>query len=367
MARAPRIWFVAAGTGGHIFPGISVAREIRRLSPQADILFFGTQDRLESTLVPKAGFPLKILSAAPWKGRGGLARFAALGSVAAGFFQVVALLCRQRPDVLVSVGGYVSVPTALACRMFLVPLVILEPNICSGLANRLLSRMARRAFCAPGSDALQKLKCPVVDAGNPVREDLRPMPVRETVRRVLVLGGSQGALALCRASLQAARDLKFAERGVQLVLQSGDKNLAASEQLRRDWGVEACTQIVPFIDDIPSALEAADVALARAGAMTVTELSVTGVPTVFVPFPFAADDHQRVNAQILERAGAAFMVDEREADFNGRLQAVLTQLCLAPDNLALRTRLAREFKRHGRPQATREITQQILSMLQARG
>jgi UDP-N-acetylglucosamine--N-acetylmuramyl-(pentapeptide) pyrophosphoryl-undecaprenol N-acetylglucosamine transferase len=362
-----QIWFVAAGTGGHIFPGLALAREMQRRDGGLEALFFGTRDRLEAKLVPEAGFPMAFLVSGAWKGKGLLGRVGSLLAIAWGFLQVWGRLLRGRPRALVSVGGYVSVPTALAGRAFGVPLYILEPNIRAGLANRVLSRLAVRAYAAPGSDARTALHCPVEELGNPVREDLRPNPLRERVTRLLVLGGSQGARALCQASLWMARDAGFRERGVQLILQTGERNLKESEALKTELGLGAEVELLPFIRDIPSALEAADLVVARAGAMTVAELAVAGVPTIFVPFPFAADDHQRVNAEILAKAGACRVIDERQPAFESRLSAAITELAWAEDATTARRALAESFRRFARPRATAEIAQQILSLSASRG
>lgn len=364
---APRVWFVAAGTGGHIFPGLSLAREIRKRFPRSDILFFGTRDRLEATLVPKAGFPLHTLTAAPWKGAGVAGRVAALMSLAAGFFQTLGVVMKGRPDVLVSVGGYVSVPVVVACRLFGVPVILLEPNIRTGLSNRWLSRWARRAFCAPGSDAMDRLQCPVEDAGNPVRDDLKVVEIRPAVRRVLVLGGSQGALSVCRAALDAAKELEFAKNGIELVVQSGEKNLLKAKAWQKELGLEKTSRIVPFIDDVPAALVTADVIVARAGALTISELAVAGLPTIFIPYPHAADDHQRANARLLAGEGAALMVDERDPDFTLKFLEGLRSLCVSGDSEARRHSLSVEFRKQGRPQATALIASAVLTECASEG
>ena len=361
-----RIWFVAAGTGGHIFPGVALANEIKRVEPAAEILFFGSKDRLEAQLVPKAGYPIHFLAAAPWKGRGIFSRLMALVMVKVGFFQVLSLMMKGRPDVLVSVGGYISVPTALAAWVCRVPLILLEPNIRAGLANRLISRLARKAFCAPGSDALKVFTCPVEDAGNPIREDIRPVKIREEVKTLLILGGSQGAMSLCQAGLRAFAKLTLLYPSVRLVLQAGAKNQDIAQSLQKELGLGEKSQVLPFIDNVPEALSAADIVVARAGAMTVAELCASGLPTVFVPFPFAADDHQRLNARLLVNDGASLMVDEKDGDLTEMLTREMERLC-GIEGRTLRPELSNHILRWARPRATQEIAQQILSMRAPRG
>ncbi len=354
-------WFVAAGTGGHIFPGIALAREIARRDPSAEFLFFGTKDRLEAKLVPQAGFPIRYLSAGAWKGRGLIGRVVGMARLAIGFFQALRLTFGAKPLCLVSVGGYVSAPTALACVVRGIPLYLVEPNIRAGLANRLLSRFARQAFTVPGGDAMELFACPVLDAGNPVREGLRPTEIRAEAKRVLVFGGSQGAAALVRESISIAKRLRFAERGLVLCLQTGEKNLETAERLKREAGLGTEVELKPFIDDVNATLAATDVVIARAGAMTVAELAVAGLPTIFVPFPHAADDHQRYNSRILESAGAAKLCDERDDGFSAKLESAVKELCLDEGHFERRRRLSEAFRRIGRPKAVETITELLLS------
>jgi UDP-N-acetylglucosamine--N-acetylmuramyl-(pentapeptide) pyrophosphoryl-undecaprenol N-acetylglucosamine transferase len=361
----PYAWFVAAGTGGHIFPGLNLARALGAQNPGIEFLFFGTRDRLEARLVPKAGFPIRFLSAGRWKGTGLLGRLLGFVHLGFGFFQSCAQILRRRPDFLVSVGGYVSFPLALACRLFGVPVYLLEPNIRAGLANRVISRWAHLAFSTPGSDSAKVLSCPVVEAGNPIREDLRPVEIRERAHRVLVLGGSQGARSLCRVALKAARELDLAGRDVELVLQTGEANLAEAQKLKTELGLGSQVQVLAFIDDVPASLVRADFVMARAGAMTVAELAAAGLPTLFVPFPFAADDHQRVNAEILAKEGAALCVDEREENFEGKVLAALSAHVLDEGNLGRRQALSAAFLAWSRPRAAHDISQRILAEARA--
>jgi UDP-N-acetylglucosamine--N-acetylmuramyl-(pentapeptide) pyrophosphoryl-undecaprenol N-acetylglucosamine transferase len=359
------VWLVAAGTGGHIFPGLNLARALGQDDPGIEFLFFGTRDRLEARLVPKAGFPISFLSAGRWKGMGAVGRVLGFWHLMVGFFQSCRQIIKRRPDFLVSVGGYVSFPLALACRLFGVPVYLLEPNIRAGLANRVISRWARMAFSTPGSDSSKVFSCPVIEAGNPIREDLRPTEIRERVARVLVLGGSQGARSLCRVALRAAKELGFAEAGIELVVQTGEGNLAETQKLKSEFGLGERVQITAFIDDVPASLARADFVLARAGAMTVAELAAAGMPTLFVPFPFAADDHQRVNAEILAKEGAALCVDERTDGFEDKALAVLRAHVLEDGNLEKRRMLSKRFLDWSRPRAARDISSRILA--EARG
>jgi len=357
------VWIVAAGTGGHIFPGLSLAKKIQQRDPSFQVLFFGSADRLESTIVPKHGYPIQFLSAGRWKGRGIVGRLSGLFSLMIGFFQVLKrLIFVERPRLLLSVGGYVSFPLALACLVMGVPVFVLEPNIKAGLANRVVSRWARFAFCSPSSDAQELFKCPVEDLGVPVREDLIRVELRNSVKEILVLGGSQGAKALNDAMLRAFKELNLATHGVKLTLQAGQAHLQSAQTLKEELGLGEEVQLRSFIDNIPNELIKKDLVVARSGAMTVAELAAVGMPTVFVPFPYAADDHQRKNAELLERDHAAWMVDQTRAEFESRLAEVVGQIVSGADSSEQRKIRSQQFQRWARPRAADEIVERMLSL-----
>jgi UDP-N-acetylglucosamine--N-acetylmuramyl-(pentapeptide) pyrophosphoryl-undecaprenol N-acetylglucosamine transferase len=355
------IWIVAAGTGGHIFPGLSLADELKLQNPDLNFLFFGTRDRLEADIIPKRGYKIQFLKAGRWKGMGPLSKVLGLATMLVGFVQALALRFKSKPVCVISCGGYVSVPVVLACVVTGVPVYLVEPNIRAGLANRLLSRFAKAAFTTPGSDALTIFKCKTYDFGNPVRKGLAMHVARQKPSLIVVLGGSQGAKKLCSLALEAYSQLKLEDKGVKMLLQSGASNFefAKSELKRLSLATDA-VEIAPFVDDVPALLARADIALARAGAMTVTELSAVGLPTVFLPFPFAADDHQRFNARLLKDAGASLWVDETLPSALTELQKAMSDLLLASDAVSKRRELSTQFKKWGRPNATATIAKAIL-------
>lgn len=356
-------WIVAAGTGGHIFPGLSVADEIKKREPESEFLFFGTRERLEAKLVPQHGYPIFFLNAKQWKGRGPLSRALALLSLLRGIFQVWGQILAKRPRCLISVGGYVSVPTALACRFFGVPLFLIEPNIRAGLANRLLSRVARAAFCPPGADAMQLFKCPTFDAGNPVRGEIKIQGSSAEVKKILVLGGSQGALALCDVAVPLMKKLAVVNPQVVMTLQTGEKNLAATQAKVQAAKLDKTLHVVPFIASVAQAFEAHQIVIARAGAMTLAELSIAALPTILVPFPFAADDHQRFNARLLEKDAAVLLVDEKEPDFAANLEKKLLSLLEGAEGRSRRSELSKNFQKWARPRAGVDIVDKILKKL----
>jgi len=365
MSSAPEknIWIVAAGTGGHIFPGLAVARKIQDLEPSARITFFGTKDRLEEKIVPRHGFEIKFLSAKQWKGRGLWDRVSSIFSLVRSTYNIWRLIPQERPTALISVGGYVSMPVGLACWLKSVPIFLLEPNIRAGISNCVLSRFARKAFTVAGSDALTKFHCPTEETGNPVWGVFKANTIRHEAKNLLILGGSQGARILCHVGLNAFSRLK--NRGVELnlFLQSGDKNLEDAMELKKSLKLGDDCEVSAFVEDMPKRLEWADVVIARAGAMTLTELSLTQIPSILVPFPQAADDHQRVNARLWAVAGAAVLVDEKEKDFEKKLEDELHQLIGAANSYEHRKKMSENLGSFARPNAAQKIVSEILAEL----
>ena len=189
MSSAPekKIWIVAAGTGGHIFPGLAIAKKMQEIAPQTRITFIGTKDRLEEKIVPKHGFEIKFLTAKQWKGKGVLARLSSLMALIKSTYLVWKMIPKEKPTALISVGGYVSMPVGIACWLRSKPIFLLEPNIRAGIANCVLSRFARRAFTVMGSDALKKFHCPTEESGNPVLGSFNVNPIRTEAKNLLIL------------------------------------------------------------------------------------------------------------------------------------------------------------------------------------
>jgi UDP-N-acetylglucosamine--N-acetylmuramyl-(pentapeptide) pyrophosphoryl-undecaprenol N-acetylglucosamine transferase len=363
VKKQNKIWIVAAGTGGHIFPGIAIAHELRAQHASIEVEFFGTKDRLEEKLIPKHGYAITFLNAKQWKGKSFLHRFGSLFALIASLGLLFRKAARDKPLCLISVGGYVSMPVGLACWLRGIPLFLVEPNIRAGISNKILSQFALKAFTIPGSDALKKFKCPTLDTGNPVMGSFELNPLRREAQNILILGGSQGARILCSVGLKIFKILREKGFRLQLLLQSGEKNFEESLKLKKDLNLNDECDIQPFLHNIPQKLTWADLVLARAGAMTLTELSLSCVPSILVPFPAAADDHQRVNARILENAGAVRVVDEKEKDFEVLLERNLSELLSASEGFRERSLMAKNMHKFARPQATQRIVSEILNSL----
>lgn len=332
------------GTGGHVMPAIAVAQELRSLGYSC--LFVGTREGLESRLVPQAGFALEWIPAAGFQRAGLRGRAAAVARLPRALERCLRLMRELRPAAVFSMGGYVAAAPVAAAVLRRIPVVAMEPNAVPGLANRLAARFVETALVA-FEDTARWFP--------PGRAEVSGVPVRETffgiswqppqgVLRVLVTGGSRGARALNRAVRECLPRLKDSGLPVDITLQAGADEAESLEREFAGSGVPA--RAVAFLDDMPAAYAQAHLVVSRAGAGAVAELAAAGMPSLLVPFPYAADAHQLRNAEAMQRAGAAILIEEK--DFNGRVLAeALARLAAAPEELAGMSRAARALARPG--------------------
>jgi UDP-N-acetylglucosamine--N-acetylmuramyl-(pentapeptide) pyrophosphoryl-undecaprenol N-acetylglucosamine transferase len=306
---AVNVVLAGGGTGGHVFPALALAEAIRKEEPIANVRFLGTESGLESRVVPEAGYPLDVVPARPVVGRSWIERLRALASLASGVLHARRLLRKLRSDVVIGVGGYASVPAVVAAVTLGIPTAILEPNARPGRANRILGRFARAVFVQFGEAASGFQAAKVHQVGTPVRampERTDRSPSADIVR-LLILGGSQGARSINRAIIASLGALGERD-GFRITHQTGERDL---EEVRRAYGeAGGSAEIVPFLQDMPERLTRSDLVVARAGAGTIAELCAAGVPSILVPYPFAADDHQMANARALERVGGCLVVPD---------------------------------------------------------
>jgi UDP-N-acetylglucosamine--N-acetylmuramyl-(pentapeptide) pyrophosphoryl-undecaprenol N-acetylglucosamine transferase len=346
------ILVMAGGTGGHVYPALAVANALRAAS--RDVVWLGTERGIEARVVPAAGIPIEWVTVQGLRGKGRLALLAAPFRLLRALAQSLRIVARHRPAAVLGMGGFVSGPGGLAAWLLRRPLVIHEQNAISGVTNRLLARLARVVLQAfPGSFS-PSIKARTV--GNPVRADIAAVAPpaerfagREGQLRLLVLGGSQGALALNRivpAALgQLPKDLQPLVRH-----QTGSRTADTAAAAYREAGVAA--ELHEFIEDMAAAYAWADLVICRAGALTVAEVCAAGLGAIFVPFPAAVDDHQTVNASGLADAGAAVILQERELDA-ALLAATLRDWLTDRDALGHRAELARA---QAAPDALQTIT-----------
>jgi len=309
-AKTRPILVMAGGTGGHVYPALAVARAL--MAHSQEVVWLGTHRGLEARVVPDAGIDIEWINVRGLRRKGKLALFIAPLQLAWALLQSLAVIARRRPAAVLGMGGFVSGPGGFAAWLTRRPLVIHEQNAAAGLTNRLLARLARVVLQAfPGSF---NSRVTVETVGNPVREDIAAVAApaerynnRQGRMRLLVLGGSQGSLALNQTVPMALAKLPAAERP-DVHHQCGSLTLDTAQAAYADSGVDV--NLVPFIEDMAAAYAWADLVVCRAGALTVAELCAVGLPALFIPYPAAADDHQTANARPMADAGAAVIIDE---------------------------------------------------------
>ncbi len=303
---------MAGGTGGHVFPALAVAKVLRERG--VPVVWLGVPGSMESRLVPANGFPIEWVRVAGIRGKGAAAWLLAPLRILRAVAQAMGVLRRLRPRSVLGAGGYVSGPGGVAAWLLRIPLLIHEQNAIAGLTNRWLARLANQVLEAfPGSFGPG---VPARTIGNPVRAEIAAVAApevrfagRESRSRLLVIGGSLGAQRL-NAVLPQALALVAEQIRPQVRHQSGERGLDAARAAYAQARVEA--DVLPFVDDMAAAYAWADLAVCRAGAMTIAELQAAGLGAVFVPFPSATDDHQTKNADVMVRVGAARVIQERD-------------------------------------------------------
>jgi UDP-N-acetylglucosamine--N-acetylmuramyl-(pentapeptide) pyrophosphoryl-undecaprenol N-acetylglucosamine transferase len=368
MRMTPLTVVIAGGgTGGHLYPGIAVAREIQRRVPAAKVSFAGTARGLEARVVPREGFELDVIRAAGIKGKSIGARLRGALLVPAGLFDAWRLLGRRRPDAVIGVGGYSSGPVVFAAAVRRIPTLVLEQNAVPGLTNRLLAPFVQAA-AVTYAQTLSFFGRRGFVTGNPVRAEFFQSSKSEVqssnfeirtsnFRRVLVLGGSQGAHAINMAMVAAAPGLVRSLPGLEVVHQTGERDLAAVREEYHRAGVPARAE--SFFDAVAREMTEADLVVCRAGATTLAELAASGRPAILIPFPAATDDHQRKNAKVLADAGAAVLIDEKDLSPERLGEAAGTILAEATRRQAM----SGAMSGFARPDAAARIVDRIFALV----
>jgi UDP-N-acetylglucosamine--N-acetylmuramyl-(pentapeptide) pyrophosphoryl-undecaprenol N-acetylglucosamine transferase len=355
-ATARTLLFAGGGTGGHVFPMVAVANAVKALAPDVRLVFAGTARGIETRVVPMHGFELELLDVLPLRGggiggfvRGAVRAFGSLGTARA-------LVKRLNPAAVLSIGGYAAGPVSLAAWARGVPLAVLEPNSVMGLANRLIAPLCRRAYTAFEETERHFRSGRVLRAGVPLRAGFSPAPYSPplTSLRVLVLGGSQGAKTLNETVPRAIA--KFGSR-LSVVHQSGPNHAGAVQVLYAELGLDS-VRVEAFIDDMPTALARADLVIGRAGAGALSEICAIGRPSILVPYPYAAGDHQAKNADALVRAGAAIRIKDKLADPETVAKAISALIA----DRSLLGKMAAAAKNVGRPDAAQTVARDLLKL-----
>ena len=348
-----KLMIMAGGTGGHVFPGIAIAEAWR--AEGGEVCWLGTEVGMERPWVEKAEIPFSAIQIKGLRGNGALGWLAAPINVLRAMRQAKAVMEREQPDLVLGMGGFVCGPGGLAAKLKGLPLVIHEQNAIPGLTNRLLAKVADQVLTAFPQDKIQK----VMIVGNPVRAGLESIPEVQPhqPRHLLVLGGSRGALAL-NETVPKALALLPPEYRPMVRHQTGERTFESAQKAYaavQQQGVDLQAEVAPFIEEMEAAYAWADLVVSRAGALTVSELMAAARPAVMVPFPFAVDDHQTENAQILAKMGGG---------------EVIQQSALTPEKLAdalmqwLEADRLQQASQQIRTQAPKGATQKIVQILQ---
>lgn len=353
-----KVMLMAGGTGGHVFPALAVADELRQRG--IPVAWLGTRRGIEADVVPNAGIDISFIDVAGLRGKGLLGWIIAPVKLLHALWQGISVMRRQKPSVVLGMGGFVTGPGGIAAWLLRRPLVIHEQNAIAGLTNKLLVPFAAKVLEAfPGTIVSNK----TVHTGNPVRATIGEQP-REKISgtpperkiHLLVVGGSLGAKALNEVVPGALAKLDEQQRP-EVWHQTGKKNIEETRSLYEAQAVAA--KVEPFIDDMAAAYAWADLVLCRAGALTIAELAIAGAPSILVPYPYAVDDHQTSNAQYLVQHGAAVLVQQNELTVS-RLLELLTQL-----DFTKLYKMAAAAKKLALPDATKKVADLCLEVARA--
>jgi UDP-N-acetylglucosamine--N-acetylmuramyl-(pentapeptide) pyrophosphoryl-undecaprenol N-acetylglucosamine transferase len=356
-----RVVIAGGGTGGHLFPGVAVARELLRRHPDATVTFAGTAHGIEARAVPREGFALDTIRSFGLKGKSPADLAKGLVTLPLSMWDAWRVVARRRPDVVLGVGGYSSGPIVLMAWLRGVPTMLHEQNAQPGLTNRSLARIAR-AVAVTFEGSLAQFGAKAFVSGNPVRPRfLQAAGEAVGARRVLIFGGSQGAHAINMAMVEAASELARSSAPPAITHQTGEADLELVRQGYQRAGLGA--RVEPFIQNMDEAMSAASLIVSRAGSTTLAEIAAVGRAALLVPLPTATDDHQRRNAEALVRAGAAEMLEQR--DMTGATLAA-RMLALVDDD-ARRTALASRVKAFAKPDAASVIVDRVVALARRRG
>ena len=358
------IIITGGGTGGHLFPGIAAAQGLQERLPACKIMFIGTRRHLDKSTLARYPFTLRFIKCSGLKGKGIAARITGLIQILPAVLSSIRLIRSHRPVLILGVGGYVTGPVLLAGKILGIPTCIHEQNSVPGMANKLLARFVDRIFLSIPVD--EKIFPPhkTILTGNPVRREILRVSEKQKdekteKRTILILGGSQGAHSINMLMIKAAGLIKKnLDTPFLLLHQSGSKDLEQVRRCYREMGIEA--QVEEFFDDMAAAYEQADLVVSRAGATTLAELAVLGLPALLIPYPYAADNHQEMNGLHYQKGGGAILL--KQSDLTGKILAgEITSLLNDPKKLHSMRDCMKEL---GRPEATRLLVDNCLQVIQ---
>ena len=344
-----RAILAGGGTGGHVIPALAIAQQLQK-DYAAEVMFVGTARGIENRLVPAAGFPLRLVQVGALKNVNLVTRLKTFLDLPRAVWDSRRILSEFRPDVVIGVGGYASGPAMLAAILRRVPTLVFEPNFVPGFANRLVAPLVSGAAVHFAETGRYFRRCEVT--GVPVREaffQIANVNSANAKPTLLVFGGSQGAHAINQVVIDCVAELRRRVPGIHVIHQTGERDYNDAQVAYASLG--DCVEVYRFIDDMPALFAQATLLVCRSGASTVAEVTAAGKPAVFVPFPRAADDHQKRNAEALERAGAAVMLEESRLTRESLVQAV-SGLFGEPSRL---TKMGEAARGLSHPSAARDI------------
>jgi UDP-N-acetylglucosamine--N-acetylmuramyl-(pentapeptide) pyrophosphoryl-undecaprenol N-acetylglucosamine transferase len=364
-ATARRVIIAGGGTGGHLFPGIAIAREFMARCPENRVLFVSTANEFERSVLADAGFELKKITVKGIKGKGLVNKCQSLVLIPVGVAQSVSILVAFKPDLVVGVGSYAAGPVALAARLLGIPVVLHEQNILPGITNRTLVRFARRIYVSFEQTAGRFDANKVQFTGNPVRKEILNLMSEEENAggrtsegplTLLIAGGSQGAHVI-NTTMLAALPLLRDQKQLTIIHQTGAADESMVREAYRSEGLNASVQA--FFDNMDRQYRQADLVICRAGATTVAELTVAGKAVILIPFPFAADNHQSLNARALESAGAAEVIEQKDLTAD----VLANRINYYAANRQELEEMGRRAHAFGKPEAARVIVDDIYGLL----
>ncbi len=360
-----KIVLTGGGTGGHAYPALSIAQELRSEFPDCELLYIGSKNSLEERLAGEAGLPFYGVTSRKIRKLASPDTVLTALALSKGFTEALGMLRRFKPDVVIGTGGYASAAVVMAQALRRGKTVIVEPDVVPGRTNRWLSRFASR-ICVAFEDAVPRLpKGKAVVTGSPIRAELMNLPDEENARKalglepglftILVLGGSQGARHLNEVIAEAVPGLR--KLPVQVLHQAGPRNIEESETRAKTLGWDRY-HVRAYLDDMQSAYAAADLAVCRCGSSTLAEITAIGLPAILVPYPFAHADHQRFNAQVIAKHGGGVLSSDAEitGDF---ITGFVEKMIASPEELS---RMSRAMRSLGRPNAARDIARLAVSL-----
>lgn len=353
-----KVLIAAGGTGGHIYPGIAVAKEIVRRDAASEILFVGTARGLETKIVPDSGFQLSLINSAGLKSVGFVGKIRGMMILPKSFLEARQVLREFNPDVVVGAGGYVSGPVLMMASFMRIPTLVMDSNALPGFTNRRLARFVDKAALT-FEEALPYFGKKGVVTGNPVRSEFFDIPSPESNGSVtlLIFGGSQGARAINNAMIEALPKLQSSQERLNITHQTGEADCERIRETYKHAGWEKA-DVRPYISDMVSEFAKSDLIICRAGATTCAELAAAGKAAIMVPLPTAADDHQRKNAEAMQNAGAAKMILQK--DVSGEvLAAEIEKLIDEPEKISEMERSAKKLGRKDAAETTVDLIESL--------